>query len=369
MKKIKFLLIATIITALLISCGGQPEAVPEPEAAAPEEEAAEVEEAPAEPVGKICVAFDGPVDDKAFNQSAWEGAQEAAEGLNWDAVYLIAKQQTGWEKNLNEFLDSNCDLIVGVGWTSGEAIQAAAEANPDQMFQVIDYAYFPSIPNVWGQLYKMEEGAFLAGYLAAGMTKTGKIGCFGGMNIPSVADFFIGFAQGIDYYNQENGTDAQLLGWSNETLDGNFVGDFMDTEGASRFTESLMDEGCDIIFPQSGVEALAAAAAMKQRGGVMAFGADADQFVADTASGSVYLTTTMKNLGLSIIKAANQVADGTFEGGTYFAHLADGGLELAPFHDYDSQVPDELKAGLAKVKEDIISGTVQVENWESLSTE
>jgi len=369
MKKIKFLFIATIVAALLISCGGQPEVASESEVVVVEEEAAVVEEAPVEPEGKICVAVDGGVDDKAYNQSAWEGAKEAAEGLNWDAVYLVAEQQTDWEKNINEFLDSSCDIIIGVGWTCAEAVQTAAEANPDQLFQVQDYAYFPTIPNVWGQLYSMEEGSFLAGYLAAGMTTTGKVGGFGGMNIPPVADFFIGYAQGIEYYNQENGTDVQLLGWSNETLDGNFVGDFSDTEAARRFTESLMDEGCDIILPQSGVQALAAAAAMKQRGGVMAIGADADQFVADTANGSVYMTTIMKNLGVSIVSAANKVADGTFEGGTYFAHLADGGLALAPFHDYDSLVSDEIKAGLARIEQDVIDGTIEVKNWAALATE
>ncbi|MBI9043757.1 MAG: BMP family ABC transporter substrate-binding protein [Anaerolineaceae bacterium] len=362
MKILKYVSIMLLIVVLVASC-----APAVPEEAAPEEVV--VEEAPAEKEGKVCVILDsGGVDDKGYNQSAWEGAVEAGELLNYDSVYLVANQQTDWEKNVNEFLNSSCDLIIGVGFAGAESIRTAAEANPDQMFQLQDFAFFDAeIPNIWSQLYAMEEGSFLAGYLAAGTTETGKVGGFGGMNIPPVADFFIGFAQGIEYYNAQNGTDVQMYGWSNETLDGNFVGDFTDTEAAKRFTESLMDEGCDIILPQSGAEALAAAAAMKQRGGVLAIGADADQFLADEASGEVYLTTIMKNLGLSIVEASKQVDEGTFEGGIFVSRLEDGGLGLAPYHDHDDKVSDALKAELDQIKQDIIDGKIVVENWASLS--
>jgi basic membrane protein A len=337
--------------------------------AGPSSPAPESPEAPGGQVGgKICVVLDsGGVDDRGYNQSAWEGAQQAAASLNWDAVYLESMQQTDWDKNIGEFLRSDCSLITVVGYLGADALQAAVEANPDQPFQILDYAYDPPFANVWAQLYAMEEGAFLAGYAAAGMTTSGKIGVFGGMNIPPVADFFIGFEGGIDLYNERHGTSVELYGWSNDELDGTFLGSFTDTEGARRYTENLMDEGVDIVLPQSGVEALAAAATMLERGGVMAIGADADQFLADTASGSVYLTTIMKNLGLSIVEAATAVANGVFVGGTQMATLATGGLALAPFHDFDSTVPEGLKAELEQVRQDIIDGTIVVDNWASLS--
>jgi basic membrane protein A and related proteins len=364
----RLLILVFLISALILTACGAPEAAPVEEVAAP----AEVE-APAAVealTGKICIALDsGGVDDKGYNQSAWEGGLQAADELGWDAVYLVANQQTDWEKNINEFLTSDCSLIVAVGFSGGDTLKIAAEANPDQYFQLIDSVVDPLPENVWAQLYAMQEGSFLAGYLAAGMTKTGIVGGFGGMNIPPVADFFVGFQDGIDYYNTQKGTDVKLLGWSNETLDGNFVGNFSDTEGARLFTESMMDEGADIILPQSGVEALAAAAAVKQRGGVMTIGADADQFLADKASGDVYLTTIMKNLGLAIIEAAHQIAEtGTFESGIYIANLASGGLGLAPFHDYEDVVPAELKAELAVIEQLVIDGTISVNNWFSLSS-
>ncbi len=360
MKFARGLVSVILIAVFLAACA--PAAAPAPtQAPAPTA-------APAATTGKICVALDsGGVDDKGYNQSAWEGAQAAAKQLGWDAVYLANNQQTDWEKTINEFLNSKCTLIVSVGFLGADAIKAAATAHPDQLFQSQDYAYDPVLPNVWSQLYAMEQGSFLAGYLAAGMTKSGKIGGFGGMNIPPVADFFIGFQDGMDYYNKQHGTSVKLLGWSNEKLDGTFVGNFTDTEAAKRNAENMMDEGADIILPQSGPEGLAAAAAIKARGGVMSIGADADQFLADQASGNVYLTTIMKNLGVSIIEAATAVSSGTFKGGTSVATLQSGGLQLAPFHDFESQVPAALKTEMEQIKADIISGKIVVNNWASLS--
>jgi basic membrane protein A len=325
-------------------------------------------EATASYAGKVGLVLDtGGVDDKGFNQSAWEGAQKVAKTVKWQAVYLQSQQQADFEKNINELLSSKCDLIVTVGFLMGDAVAAASDANPQQKFLMIDYSFSPPKPNVLGQLWAMEQGSYLAGYLAAGMTKTGVVGSFGGMNIPPVADFFIGFAQGIEKYNQVHGTKVRYIGWSNKTLDGLFVGSFSDTEGARRYTENLIDEGADIILPQSGPEALAAAAVIKQKGGIMAIGADTDQYATDQANGSVYLTSIVKNVGLAVIDSVQAVANGTFKGGTKVATLAGGGLGLAPFHSYNSSVPASLKQEIEQIKQDIISGKIVVDNWASLS--
>ena len=119
--------------------------------------------------GKICMVTDaGGIDDKAFNATAWQGAQLAGKNQGWDATYLESRQQTDYDKNINEFLGSKCDLIVTVGFLMGDAVKAAAQKNPNQKFQILDVAYDPPLPNVWGQVYAMEQPSFLAGYLAAG---------------------------------------------------------------------------------------------------------------------------------------------------------------------------------------------------------
>jgi basic membrane protein A len=333
------------------------------------EEAAEGDETDVEYVGKVCVVLDsGGVDDKGYNQTAWEGAQTAAADLNWEATYLESAQLTDYEKNINEFLQSDCTVIVAVGFLPGDAVQKAATENPDQKFAILDYAYDPVIPNVWAHLYNMPQGAFLAGYLAAGTTETGKVGAFGGMNIPPVADFFIGFTEGIEYYNEVHGTSVEMLGWSNETLDGLFVGDFNDTDTARLYTQNLLDEGVDIVLPQSGAEALASAALVKEVGDVLCIGADSDQNQADAQSGDVYLTSIRKQVDISIGQIINAVADGSFTGGTYFGDLSDGTVNLAPYHNHAEKVSAELQAELDEINKKIISGEIVVSSWASLSS-
>jgi len=308
----------------------------------------------------------GGIDDKAFNATAWQGAQLAATNQGWEATYLESRQQTDYEKNINEFLGSKCDLIVTVGFLMGDAVKAAAEKNPNQKFQILDVAYDPPLPNVWGQVYAMEQPTFLAGYLAAGMSKSGKVGVFGGLNIPPVADFFIGFEQGVKYYDQKKNAKVQLLGWSNDKLDGLFIGSFTDSDGGRKMAETLMDEGVDVMLPQGGPEGLAAATAMKQRGNVLMVGVDTDQVISAPENSSITLTSTVKHLEVSVQQAAKAVADGTFKGGTHLSTLAEGGVGITPFHEFDSKVPADLKAELDQLKQDIIDGKIKLDNFSTL---
>ncbi|HLB47741.1 MAG TPA: BMP family ABC transporter substrate-binding protein, partial [Anaerolineales bacterium] len=287
-------------------------------------------------VGKVCEVTDtGGVDDKSFNATAWAGALEAGKTLNWEATYLESKQQTDYEKNINEFLGSDCDLIVTVGFLLGDATSAAAKANPDQKFQILDFAYADPHDNVWQQVYATAEGAFLAGYVAAGTTKTGKVGTFGGINIPPVADFMVGFQEGIEYYNQENDTQVELLGWDNAKKDGLFTGDFSDQDKGKTFGQNLIDEGADVIMPVAGPVGLGTAAAVKENPGVMLIGVDTDWFVSAPEYQDIVLTSVLKHLELSVQSAAKAVADGSFKGGLQVATLANGEIGIAPFHNFD----------------------------------
>ena len=113
----------------------------------------------------------GGIDDKSFNATAWKGVTDAMEQLGVEGKYLESQQQTDYEKNINAFIEEGCDLIVTVGFLLGDATQAMAEANPDQKFSIVDYAYDPVLPNVLGQVFNTQEAGFLAGYLAAGVTQ------------------------------------------------------------------------------------------------------------------------------------------------------------------------------------------------------
>ncbi len=309
---------------------------------------------------KVCQVTDtGGIDDKSFNATAYKGVTDAVAQLGIEGKYLESQQQTDYEKNINLFLDEGCDLIVTVGFLLGDATKAAAEANPDQKFSIVDFAYDPTLPNVLGQVFNTQEAAFLAGYVAAAVTKTGKIGTFGGIQIPPVTVFMDGFALGAAYYNSKHGTSVQVLGWDPATQTGLFTGNFESTDDGRAMGETLMDEGADIIMPVAGPVGLGTAAAVQERGGGYIVGVDTDWVVSNPDYAAITLTSVLKNMDVTTFNAIKSVLDGTFAGGVTVGTLENGGVGLAEFHNLDSMVSAELKAELEQVRADVIAGTVK----------
>jgi basic membrane protein A len=310
---------------------------------------------------KACEVTDtGGVDDKSFNATAWKGAQDAAAQLDIEAKYLESKEVADFEKNINAFIAEKCDIIITVGFLLGDATKAAAEANPNMKFSIVDYGYSPVIPNVVGQAFQTDEAAFMAGYLAAGVTKTGKVGTFGGMQIPTVTIFMDGFARGVDYYNQVHGTSVVTLGWDAAADTGLFTNDFSDQQKGNEMAVSLMDEGADIIVPVAGPVGLGAAAAVKARGNAYIIGVDSDWFLTAPDYADITLTSIMKLMDVTTFEVIKAAKDGTFKGGSVVGTLANGGVALAPFHNLDSMVSADLKAELDTVKAGILDGTIQM---------
>ncbi len=317
---------------------------------------------PAAPAAvKACQVTDmGGIDDKSFNATAWKGVTDAEAKLqNVTGAYLESQQQTDYEKNINAFLAEKCDIIITVGYLLGDATKAAAEANPSQKFSIVDFAYDPTIPNVLGQVFNTDEAAFLAGYLAASVSKTGKVGTFGGIQIPTVTVFMDGFAYGVKYYNEKHGTNVELLGWDPATQEGLFTGNFESTDDGRTMGQSLMDEGADIIMPVAGPVGLGTAAAAKERGNTYIIGVDNDWYLTASEYGTIILTSVLKNMDITTFNAIKDVQAGTFAGGVTVGTLKNGGVGLADFHELASQVSDEIKTELDQVKADIIAGTVQ----------
>jgi basic membrane protein A len=295
----------------------------------------------------------GGIDDRSFNETAWKGAQDAETELGAQVQYLESQQQTDYERNINEFLDQDYDLIVTVGFLLGDATAAAAEANPDTDFAIVDFAYDPGYDNVLGLVFSTDEAAFMAGYLAAGMTETGIVGTFGGIEIPTVTVFMDGMQCGVSYYNEQKGTEVEMLG---RDL---FTGNFESTDDGRSFGETLMDEGADIIMPVAGPVGLGTAAAVQERG-AMFIGVDADMYNTAPDFQDIILTSVVKNMDVSVLEAARAVQDGTFEGGVFVGTLENGGVGLAPFHNFDDKVPADLKAELDDIQAGIISGDIDV---------
>jgi basic membrane protein A len=338
-KKLYFLISLLVLSAMLLaSCGG----------------------AGGETGFKACQVTDaGGIDDKSFNATAWKGIEDAEESMGIEGKYLESQQQTDYEKNINAFLEEGCDLIVTVGFLLGDATAAAAEANPEQKFTIVDFAFDPTIDNVLGQVFNTDEAAFLAGYLAAGVSQTGKVGTFGGIQIPTVTVFMDGFAVGVDYYNQQKGTNVEVLGWDPAAQTGLFTGNFESLDDGRNLGESLMDEGADIIMPVAGPVGLGTAAAVQERGGVYIIGVDSDWTQTSPEFTDITLTSVLKKMDVTTQEAIKMTMEGSFTGGVVVGTLENAGVDLAPFHELDSMVSSDLKAELDTIRQGIIDGSIQ----------
>ncbi len=317
----------------------------------------------------VCEVSDsGGFNDKSFNQTAHKGVTDAESKLGVTGVFLESKTDQDYVPNVNQCVQKNANLTVTVGFLLGDATQAAATANPDLKFAIVDFAYFDkkgnlaNPPNLEGLTFSTDQAAFLAGYLAAGMTKSGIIGTFGGINIPPVTIFMNGFAAGILDFNKENGTSVQLLGWDPAKQDGTFTGDFTNQDNGKRIAEQFISQGADIILPVAGPVGLGAAAAAQDAGNVMMIGVDTDQFVSAPEYDKLWLTSIEKHIDVAVYTAIDQVITNTFQGGgLYVGTLKNDGVGIAPFHEFDSKVPADLKTKLDQLKAGIIAGTVSVD--------
>jgi basic membrane protein A and related proteins len=217
------------------------------------------------------------------------------------------------------------------------------------------------VPNARGLMFQTDEAAFLAGYAAAGFTKTGKVATFGGLPFPTVTIFMKGLEAGVKHYNAIHGTDVKLLGWDTAKGEGTFVNNFDSTDDGRKTAESFAQEGADIILPVAGPVGLGSAAYCKETGSCMIIGVDADFYESAPEYKEVIFTSILKRVDVAVFSSIKDAVEGNFTGGTVTYALKDGGVDLAPFHDFDSQVSAELKAELEQLKKDVISGTITVD--------
>ncbi|PKO03887.1 MAG: BMP family ABC transporter substrate-binding protein [Chloroflexi bacterium HGW-Chloroflexi-5] len=315
--------------------------------------------APAEAKIKACEVTDtGGVDDKSFNATGWAGLERAAEELGVEIKYLESEQASDYEVNLNSFVEDGCDLIIPVGFLLADATSAAADANPDQKYAIVDVDYLAQT-NVRGNAAKIDQATFLAGYLAAGMTKTGKVGTYVGILFPATQAFMDGYAMGIAKYNEVHGTSVELLGWDPETQKGLEVGNFNSLDDGRALGEQLLDEGADIIMPVAGPVGLGTLAAMVDRNTGLLIGVDNDWSVANPDKVDFILASAFKKIDVFVYDSVKQVVDGTFKGGeVYQLTLENGGVSLGYGSTWESQVPAELKAEIEALIPGIISGEI-----------
>ena len=316
-----------------------------------------------------CMVSDaGGFDDKSFNQLGFEGINKAAAELGTEAKTVESATETDYAPNLTQLVDEGCDLIVTVGFALSAATVESALANEEIEYVIIDDAADNDFdgktdaPNIKPVLFDTAQAAFLAGYLSAGVTETGKLGTFGGMNFPTVSIFMDGFKQGAEYYNEENGTSVSVLGW--DGADGSFTGGFEAGAAASSTAQALIDQDVDVLLPVGGPIYQSAATAIRDSGkSISLLGVDADVFESDPTVGDLLLTSIRKGIDVATYDAVLAAGNGNFDVTPYVGTLENEGVSIAGYHDKASLVSADLDAAVQALKASIIAGDVKVKSY------
>ncbi len=334
---------------------------------------------------KACVAFDtGGLGDKGFNDLAKKGLDDAA-ALGFQTASAEAKGGSDYEGNIQRLIDSGCRTIITVGFLQGSATAKATLANPDIAFGQVDATWNsagddftpgtaddppPGVPaNFTGLDYQVDQAAMLAGYLAGSWSKSGKVGTYGGLAFPGVTRFMDGFYAGVKYYNQQKGKDVKVIGWDGSlpdpTTTGTFVGGsggtdtWNDVSKGEQFAKTFLDQGVDIVHPVAGETGNGTIKKMLEAG-KWAIGVDNDQAITLPQYAGALLTSAQKAIDVSVLDVIKKTSSGDLGGEDYSGTLANAGVLLAPFHEFDSQISADTKAELTTLQAAIADGSVKV---------
>jgi len=347
------LVAATLASVSLAACGSKPS-----------DSGSGNSTAPAASDYLACMVTDtGGIDDKSFNASAWKGMEDARTAGKAKDKYVTSTSENDYAPNINALITQKCQLVVTVGGLMGDATKAAAEKNPSQKFAIVDASYDPPLANVFGMTFNTAQGAFMGGYLAAGMSKSGTVATYGGLQIPPVTIYMDGFQEGVEYYNTQKSKSVKVLGWDEATQKGTFAGSFTDQNKGKQIANNFIQQGADVIFPVAGGVGLGTAAAAEATNGkVNLIWVDFDGCENAAQYCKLFLSTVLKNIPAIVTKTVVDAAAGNFKSGAYVGTLQNDGTGLAPYHDLDSKVPAELKTELEQIKSDIISGKITIKS-------
>ncbi len=358
MKKILAVVLTLAMVLSLAACGSKDSndpkqsasAKPEtttPESKAPESKAPE-SEAPesTKPVDgeglKVALVTDvGGVNDGSFNQSAWEGLQRAEKDFGVEVNYLESATDADYAPNIENLVDEEYDLIISVGYMLAEATKAAAEANPDQKFAIIDDATNADLPNVSCLMFKQEQASYLVGYVAGLTTKTNNVGFVLGMANETMNQFGYGYLAGVLDANK----DCKIQQFN--------ANSFADSAIGKSSTNTAITNGADIVFHAAGGTGLGVIEACKEAG-KFAIGVDSDQ---SKIAPTTVLTSAMKRVDNAVYDTTEALIKGELKSGVKTYDLSIGGVDIAPTQDLLSA--DVIKA-VEDVKAKIISGEIVV---------
>ncbi len=297
--------------------------------------------------------------DKSFNDLAWSGFERAKTDFGVETKALQSMQAADYEKNLTDGASAGYNPVIGVGYLLTESITKVAPTYPDVTFIGIDCFFDPTAPNVTGITFKEQDAAYLAGVLAGTLTSMTDVdsrindqlvlGFVGGMSsVPPVVRFFIGYEAGAKKANPQ----VKVLKAYTE--------DFEDQIKGKEAALAQIEQGADIIFAAAGKAGIGAFDACKEKGKLF-IGVDSDQFLTLTNPGDTIITSAIKKVDVPVYEAIKLQTEGTLKGGENKQYgIAEDAVGLAPYHDWDSKVPQSVKDAVDVAQKEVLDGTVVV---------
>ena len=292
----------------------------------------------------------GKIDDRTFNQYAYEGMQAAAECFGFETDYIETASAADYAKNIDTSLQGDPDVLITTGFLLATDTLAAAKANTDVKFIGIDQ-FQPQFPdNYVGVLFNEDEGGYMAGVLAASLSETGTIGVVGGrQDVPPVVKLVNGYEAGAKSVNP----DINVLKIYNESFD--------DTAKGASDAQQFIGDGADVIFGAGGKTGSSGVVEATSQG-LWGIGVDQDEYFSTfddgDAPGAEYLASSaVKRVDLGVFLKILDAINGDFAGGIFGLTAENGGITYAPFHDAD--IPDDVAATLEETRQGLADGSIK----------
>ena len=290
----------------------------------------------------------GGVNDQSFNQLAWAGMQRLAEDNGWDVAYLESKQDSDYATNLDKAVDDDCALVWGIGFAMSDAVNEAADANPDVLFGSIEGTNTSGAENLVAVQFSSQEPSFAVGYIAARMSESGKVGFVGGITGETIQAFEYGYKAGVEYANKEQGTKV--------SCQSQYAESFTDAAKGKSIAQKMIEGGCDVLFHAAGGAGVGMLEACNDAG-VWCIGVDQDQAQVFPDYTTI-ITSALKRVDNALYKVSNDLIDGTMTGGdTIVMGAADDAVGLAETHD---KLPDDIYEAALELFEKIKAGEIVV---------
>jgi len=299
------------------------------------------------------------VNDQAFNQLAWKGIQKAATDMGLQAKFLESRPPADYETNIDALAAEGYNVIITVGASMGDATALKARQYPDIKFAVIDHAYPDGgLSNVASLMFAEDQVGFLAGVLAGGMSRSGFVCSVSSLRTPASERYMKSFFGGASW---QAGPEMKFMNnfINAETTNENVPTSNDATQGKDTALR-LIGENCDVLFAIGG-DAVNGVLLAAKESSLPAVGADVDQYNTDPEVQSALITSAMKNVDVAVYNYLKTVADGSVQAGISTGNLQNGGVGLAPFRDWESRIPADLKARIQQASDGIRDGSIQID--------